>query len=162
MNPLTPMLFGWTLAQAIPLTRRDRALVTLAGVVPDIDGLGVVAEILTRDRAQPLLWWSEYHHVLPQSGRCACGHHRRDLSGAPALGRRGAGVYQLSSASTRRPRGRAGPMAINGLSFTWPLSPRHGISPGQASGLNAWPNILLTVRCWRWRVSSHGSAAIAT
>jgi inner membrane protein len=59
MNPLTHMLFGWTLAQAIPLTRRDRALVTLAGVVPDIDGLGVVAEILTRDRAQPLLWWSE-------------------------------------------------------------------------------------------------------
>ena len=31
---------------------------------PDFDGLGVVAEILTRDRAQPLLWWSGYHHVL--------------------------------------------------------------------------------------------------
>jgi inner membrane protein len=59
MNPLTHALLGWTLAQVVPLTRRDRALVTLAGVVPDIDGLGVVAELLT-----PLLWWSEYHHVL--------------------------------------------------------------------------------------------------
>jgi hypothetical protein len=64
MNPLTHALLGWTLAQVVPLTRRDRALVTLAGVVPDIAGLGVVAELLTRDRAHPLLWWSEYHHVL--------------------------------------------------------------------------------------------------
>lgn len=39
-------------------------MVTLAGVVPDIDGLGVIVELLTCDRAHPLLWWSEYHHVL--------------------------------------------------------------------------------------------------
>jgi hypothetical protein len=64
MHPLTHMLLGWTLANTVPLTRRDRALVTLASVVPDIDGLGLVAELLTRHSAQPLLWWSTYHHVL--------------------------------------------------------------------------------------------------
>ena len=55
MHPITHMLIGWTLAQAAPLTRRDRALVTLAGVIPDADGLGILAELLTRHSAQPLL-----------------------------------------------------------------------------------------------------------
>jgi LexA-binding, inner membrane-associated putative hydrolase len=64
MNPITHTLLGWTLAQAVPLTRRDRVLVTLAGLIPDVDGLGMVAEVFTRKSAHPLLWWSEYHHVL--------------------------------------------------------------------------------------------------
>jgi hypothetical protein len=38
--------------------------VTLAGIVPDADGLCLVAELLTRDAARPLLWWTEYHHIL--------------------------------------------------------------------------------------------------
>ena len=37
---------------------------TLSGVVPDIDGLGVIAEIATEDSSNPVYWWSEYHHVL--------------------------------------------------------------------------------------------------
>jgi membrane-bound metal-dependent hydrolase YbcI (DUF457 family) len=39
-------------------------LVTLAGVVPDIDGLGIVAEYLTRNSRHPLEWFSAYHHSL--------------------------------------------------------------------------------------------------
>jgi hypothetical protein len=39
-------------------------LVTLAGVVPDIDGLGIVAEYLTRNSRHPLEWFSTYHHAL--------------------------------------------------------------------------------------------------
>ena len=85
MNPLTHMLLGWTLAQAVPLTRRDRALVTLAGVLPDVDGLGLVAELLTRDGPHPLLWWSAYHHALSHNlgfalvvaAVVACLAHRR-------------------------------------------------------------------------------------
>jgi hypothetical protein len=38
--------------------------VTLAGVVPDVDGLGAIAELLTRDAERPLDWFSRYHHVL--------------------------------------------------------------------------------------------------
>lgn len=45
-------------------TKRDRAIITLAGVVPDLDGLGIVPEMLTRHTATPLLWWTNYHHVL--------------------------------------------------------------------------------------------------
>jgi hypothetical protein len=29
-----------------------------------VDGIGIVAEILTRNSATPLTWWSDYHHVL--------------------------------------------------------------------------------------------------
>src|SRR5262249_35049903 len=53
-----------TLANTISLTRRDCVLVTLAGLIPDVDGVGIVGEVFTRNSAYPLLWWSEYHHVL--------------------------------------------------------------------------------------------------
>ena len=39
-------------------------LITLAGVAPDIDGLGIVADLLTRNTEHPLEWWGTYHHVL--------------------------------------------------------------------------------------------------
>jgi hypothetical protein len=31
--------------------------------VPDIDGLGVIADVLTRNTAHPTNWFSEYHHI---------------------------------------------------------------------------------------------------
>jgi hypothetical protein len=64
MNPISHLLTGWVVANTADLSGRDRALVTLAGVVPDIDGLGAVAEILTEHTTTPLLWYSKYHHVL--------------------------------------------------------------------------------------------------
>ena len=56
---------GWTVANAAPsLSKRERALVTWASVIPDIDGLGIVAEIATRHGTHPLNWFSRYHHAL--------------------------------------------------------------------------------------------------
>jgi inner membrane protein len=65
MSPITHFLMGWTVANAAPsLTKRERALVTWAGVVPDIDGLGIIAEKLTQNSSHPLNWWSNYHHLF--------------------------------------------------------------------------------------------------
>ena len=64
MSPITHLLVGWGVANAARLNRRERALVMTAGIIPDVDGLGVVAEVLTRNSEQPLQWWSLYHHVL--------------------------------------------------------------------------------------------------
>ena len=64
MNPIEHLLIGWAAAQAIPLDRRDRAIVTIASVIPDIDGFGMLPEILTRGTSHELLWWTEYHHTL--------------------------------------------------------------------------------------------------
>ena len=64
MSPITHFLTGWAIANAAPLTRRERAVVTLAAVVPDVDGLGIIPELLTRHSQHSLLWFSEYHHAL--------------------------------------------------------------------------------------------------
>lgn len=64
MSPVTHFLSGWVFANCFGLNRRERTAVTLASVVPDIDGLGIVPELLTRNSNHPLLWFSEYHHSL--------------------------------------------------------------------------------------------------
>jgi hypothetical protein len=65
MSPVTHFLAGWMVAQFVDGDHsRDRAVVALAGVAPDLDGLGIVPEVLTRNSSHPLTWFSEYHHVL--------------------------------------------------------------------------------------------------
>lgn len=65
MSPVTHFFMGWAVANVDKtLCRRERAIVAIAGVVPDIDGLGIVLEFLTRDSERPILWWSDYHHIL--------------------------------------------------------------------------------------------------
>lgn len=64
MSPVTHFLTGWVLAAGAGLDRRERAVVTVAAVIPDVDGLGALAELLTRNSQHPLLWFSEYHHTL--------------------------------------------------------------------------------------------------
>ena len=64
MSPVTHFLSGWLLANAAPLKGRERTIVTFAAVVPDVDGLGIIPELLTRHSRHPLLWFSEYHHSL--------------------------------------------------------------------------------------------------
>jgi len=64
MNTVTHFLVGWVVANADHLNRRERAAVTVSGIIPDIDSVGIIAEKLTQGSDHPLLWWSKYHHVL--------------------------------------------------------------------------------------------------
>ena len=64
MHAATHFLAGWTVAGLSGLEKRDRAIVTIAGIAPDFDGAGIVVELATRNSDTPLLWWSEYHHIL--------------------------------------------------------------------------------------------------
>lgn len=65
MNPITHFFVGWAVANTVPsLTKRERTFVTWASVVPDVDGLGIIAEWATRHSQHPLNWWSDYHHIL--------------------------------------------------------------------------------------------------
>lgn len=64
MSPVTHFLIGWATANTTALDRRSRALVTVAGIIPDADGLGLIPEILTRNSDHPLPWFTEYHHIL--------------------------------------------------------------------------------------------------
>ena len=64
MNPIEHLLIGWAAAQIVPLDRRDRAIVTIASVIPDVDGFGILPEMLTRGTSHEVFWWTEYHHTL--------------------------------------------------------------------------------------------------
>jgi inner membrane protein len=146
MSPVTHFLSGWVLANCVKLDRKDRALVTLACVIPDIDGLGIIPEILTRNSRHPLLWFSLYHHSLhnlPFALVVAA------VAFTIATRKWATGLLTLLSfhlhlfedlLGSRGPDGDQWPIPYlapfsSSLQWTW---------SGQWS-LNAWPNILLTV-----------------
>ena len=64
MSPITHFLAGWTIANSADLNPKERAAVTVAGIIPDIDAAGIIVEKLTLGSDQPLLWWTKYHHIL--------------------------------------------------------------------------------------------------
>jgi hypothetical protein len=64
MSPVTHLLSGWLLSSAVKLKRRDRLLITAAAIIPDIDGIGIVADFLKGSPVDRLEWWGTYHHVL--------------------------------------------------------------------------------------------------
>ena len=74
MSPATHLLFGWAIAQCGDLDRRDRTIICLAGIAPDIDGLGMFVDFATRSSANPTDYWGTYHHILGHNiGLClAC------------------------------------------------------------------------------------------
>lgn len=146
MSPVTHFLTGWVFANCVKLERRDRAIVTLACVIPDVDGLGIIPELLTRNSAHPLLWFTLYHHSLhnllfavvvaviafalaAQKWKTALlalfSFHLHLLE--DVIGSRGPDGYQW-------PIPYLAPFSSS-LQWSW-----HG-----EWGLNAWPNIVITI-----------------
>jgi inner membrane protein len=62
MSPVTHFLIGWVVANADSDNRRERAMIAIAGIVPDVDGLGVIIDYALQDKALTL--WSKFHHAL--------------------------------------------------------------------------------------------------
>jgi hypothetical protein len=148
MNPITHVLTGWCLAEAVPwLSRREKALVTLAAVAPDLDGLGVIAELATERTARPLFWWTEYHHVLGHNLLFAC-----IATIAAALVARTSRVLTAALvflaihlhilgdlAGSRGPDEYQWP-----IPYFYPFSDTPQLTWSGQWYLNAWPNIALT------------------
>lgn len=64
MSPVTHFLIGWSVANACTLSRKERAIITIAGIAPDIDGVGLLFDLFGFQKGLHLKWWSTYHHVL--------------------------------------------------------------------------------------------------
>ncbi|HZI33507.1 MAG TPA: metal-dependent hydrolase [Candidatus Binatia bacterium] len=67
MAPLTHFLGSWLVASAAADNPRDRTLITLAGVLPDADGLGIVVDMahnLTSGKEPTFHYYQQYHHLL--------------------------------------------------------------------------------------------------
>jgi len=67
MSPLTHLVGSWLIASATTNNPRDRKLVTIAGVLPDADGLGVVADVVgsfVSGKECTFYYYQTYHHLL--------------------------------------------------------------------------------------------------
>lgn len=64
MSPVTHLLLSWSVGSVFPFDRKDRVLVTLAGVSPDLDGAGMLLDLFSYRAGQPLELWVRFHHVL--------------------------------------------------------------------------------------------------
>jgi len=147
MSPITHFFMGWAVANSAPsLSKRERAMVTWASVVPDLDGLGIIADRLTRNSSHPLNWWGNYHHTL--------GHNLGFAIVVAAI----AGIFATQRLKTmllvllsfhlhlladlvgaRGPDGDQWP-----IPYLLPFSKHVQLVWSGQWALNAWPNFLIT------------------
>ncbi len=145
MNPITHGLLGWTVAQAGDLSRRERAMVTLAAVAPDLDGMGILLDFAA-GRHPSVGAYGAYHHVIAHNLAAGCVLALL----AFALARRRwvcAGLTFLSFHLHLLGDlvGSAGPGgSLWSLTYLYPFSPHRFVWEGQWE-LNALPNVLVTV-----------------
>jgi hypothetical protein len=65
VSPITHLLGSWLIAAHTTDNLRDCRLVTLAGILPDADGLGLVADIIRQiGGGKGTQWYGRYHHYL--------------------------------------------------------------------------------------------------
>src|SRR5262245_51064777 len=65
MNPETHLLASWVIAANTTNNQRDCRLVTLAGILPDADGVGIVPDLLgLLFGCKQTFYYAEYHHYV--------------------------------------------------------------------------------------------------
>jgi hypothetical protein len=67
VSPITHLVGSWLIASVVTNNPRDRKLVTLAGVLPDVDGLGVILDVvgsLISGKENTFYYYQQYHHIL--------------------------------------------------------------------------------------------------
>jgi hypothetical protein len=146
MSPITHFLAGYLVAQAGADTRRDRALVTLAGVAPDFDGFGLPLRWALPHSERALRWWSDYHHVLGHNllfgmllaAAVFAAARKRYTTAALAL--LAFHLHLLCDVL-----GSGGPEGeIWAVPYLWPFSRAGTWTWSGQWALNAWPNLLIT------------------
>ena len=66
MSPITHFIGSWLVASVTVNNPRDRRLVTLAGIIPDADGLGMVVDVvksLVSGQELAFPYYQRFHHL---------------------------------------------------------------------------------------------------
>ncbi len=147
MSPVTHFLTGWLVANASEqFNQRERTIITLASVVPDLDGIGIVADFLTSRSADPLSLFSDYHHILGHN--IGFGIIVGLIAFSLSVRRRLVTALALSSfhlhllcdlVGSRGPDGYQWP-----IPYLLPFSNKPVLSWSGQWELNAWPNVVFT------------------
>jgi hypothetical protein len=144
VNPVTHLLLSWTIAEPILETRRDRALVALAGIAPDADGAGILVDLARGVHPSEGLY-AAFHHILAHNLMAGM----VVALAAFALARRRAACAALALVAFHLHLlgdlvGSAGPGgSVWTLSYLYPFSEQEFAWQGQWE-LNAWPNLVIT------------------
>ncbi len=148
MSPITHILVGWTaLERALP-NRRDKAIVATAGVLPDLDGLGIVIDFATRTLGLAETDYYQTFHRLYGHGLAAAlvfafiayaVAHRRLMTAALSL----VAVHLHFACDLLGSRGN-GPDDIWGIWYFAPFSTAHEIAWSGQWPLVGWQNMLIT------------------
>jgi inner membrane protein len=147
MSPITHFLLGWLVANTGKLDRKERTMVTIAGVIPDIDGLGAIAEIISKNWEKPLMWYSNYHHVVSHNLAFALltalfcfllAKHRWKTALFVFVSFH---LHLLGDVvGARGPDGYQWPLV-----YLWPFSDQWQLTWEGQWQLDAWPNFLITM-----------------
>lgn len=65
MSPVTHLFASWLIAAGTTNNARDRRLVAFAGILPDIDGMGMIVDVVTGfTSSRGTKFYGQYHHFL--------------------------------------------------------------------------------------------------
>ncbi|WP_323816491.1 metal-dependent hydrolase [Cellvibrio sp. NN19] len=144
MAPGTHLLFSWLVGVNIFKARRERALIAIAGVAPDLDGLGLIADKVSGTTS----YFFQYHHYLGHSVFSAIiiASIAAVFARAQKLTVWCAAFFVVhlhllcDIACSKGPDGYQWP-----IYYLYPLNPSYSITWAHQWELNAWQNILIMV-----------------
>ncbi len=154
MHLATHLMLGWTVANIKQIEKRDRGLITLAGVIPDVDSLGLLAGLMSGNKDWAFQWHMDYHHVLTHNLFFAI-----LISIASLLLAKRRYLTSLlvffsfhlhilgDLVGSRGPDGYQWP-----ISYFYPFLDSYQLTWSGQWQLNAWPNILLTAVLLFWTI----------
>jgi hypothetical protein len=155
MSPGTHLLASWLIAAKATDNPRDCRLVTLAGILPDADGLGLLADIFNSSfRHKQTFYYGAYHHWYLHgafggiliAALLTCFARRRGRVALLALL-----VFHLhllcDLAGSRGPS----PADLWPVYYFGPFSSRHGVWLWHGQWrLDGWINRIITVALFLW------------
>jgi len=130
VSPVIHAELSWLAAQALP-ERRDRRLVLLAGIAPDLDGLSILAGVESYGR---------WHHALTHGIVAAL--VVTALCGLAARRRMATALLAFAAFHLHLLCDLAGSGLGWSIAYLWPWSRREWMWSG-AWELNAWPNLVI-------------------
>ncbi len=148
MHVVTHLLIGWTLAEHTAKSPRDRALIAWASVVPDLDGLGLIVDVIAPWVGWTVQWYDRLHHALLHglpgallcAGLFACFAERRAATALLVFV-----SYHLHILGDLLGSRGGGETAIWSIHYLSPLSDAMTVSWDGQWPLTSWQNTTLTV-----------------
>lgn len=165
VSPITHFLASWSIGERFTNDPRERQWITAAGLVSDLDGLGIVLDIANRLLGRPDAdWYGRFHHLLLHGAPGALAY----LVVAGMCGVRGFHVWLLMTSAFHLHlicdlAGSRGPSAqdIWGIDYLSPLNHSWVVDWRHQWPLNGWPNLVITLALILWTLfrAVQGSAS---